>query len=546
MTSAAKSSQTNSELIRAELPWLQSATYRQAMRFYDEVCRHSACDDETLAELGKGDRFFLLTYLLKRIDAVHPWIYGRVREVEAEPTGHLDLWARGHYKSTSITFAGSIQAILNDPEITIGIFSHTRPIAKAFLAQIKREFEGNEVLHRLYPEVLWGPSQKDAPAWSLDSGIVVRRKSNPKESTVEAWGLVDGQPTSKHFRLVIYDDVVTRESVTTAEQIAKTTEAWELSQNLKSKDGKEWYVGTRYNYADTYHTLLTRGVVKPRIHAATDTGTVDGTPVFLTQEQWEKKVQNESLYTIACQQLQNPNAGGEQELKPEWFRYYEVRPKTLNVYITCDYAGGRKSTGSSNTAIAVIGVDHALNKYLLDGVCHKLSLTERWTAIRDFRRKWLRQPGVQVVKVGYERFGAQSDIEHFETMMRIEGESFPIDELNWPNDGPVSKDNRIRRLEPDHRNWRFFYPASGDMTTSQRDAKNRGEEYIIAKPIKKKNQEGRVYDVTDWYLKNEYLFFPNTTQKDFLDALSRIYDMDPQPPLIYNDEMLEPEVFADT
>ena len=32
--------------------------------------------------------------------------------------------------------------------------------------------------------------------WSLDGGLVVKRKSNPKEATVEAWGLVDSQPTS--------------------------------------------------------------------------------------------------------------------------------------------------------------------------------------------------------------------------------------------------------------------------------------------------------------------------------------------------------------
>ena len=79
---------------------------------------------------------------------------------------------------------------------------------------------------------------------------MVKRKGNPKESTLEAWGLVDGQPTSAHFGLRVYDDVVAPESVTTPEQINKTTEAWELSDNLGTIGGRKWHVGTRYHFGD--------------------------------------------------------------------------------------------------------------------------------------------------------------------------------------------------------------------------------------------------------------------------------------------------------
>jgi hypothetical protein len=132
-----------------------------------------------------------------------PWLLDRCKEVQAAPNDRLDLWSREHYKSTIITFGLTIQDILNDPETTIGIFSHTRPIAKGFLRQIKREFEANELLKSLFPDVLWTSPSKEAPKWSEDDGIVVKRKSNPKESTIEAWGLVDGQPTSKHYRTLL-------------------------------------------------------------------------------------------------------------------------------------------------------------------------------------------------------------------------------------------------------------------------------------------------------------------------------------------------------
>src|ERR1051325_9499999 len=179
-----------------------------------------------------------------------------MREVQAAPDGRLDLWAREHGKSSIITFGLTIQDILRDAEITVGIFSHTRPVAQGFLHQIKRELETNGLLKQLYPQGLWAEPRRQAPKWSDEHGITVRRRGNPKEATVEAWGLVDGQPTGKHFSLRVYDDVVTRESVTTPQQGRKTTEAWELSDNLGVRGGRLRVIGTRYHLADTYHTMI--------------------------------------------------------------------------------------------------------------------------------------------------------------------------------------------------------------------------------------------------------------------------------------------------
>src|ERR1700759_1112643 len=117
-----------------------------ALKWYCEAQRH-AKDAKTWREvqrwLGRHDLFFLLVKLLRRPDLNHPWIFDRCREVQNKPNGHLDLWSREHGKSSLITFGLTIQDILNDPEITIGIFSHTRPVAKTFLRQIKMEFETN-------------------------------------------------------------------------------------------------------------------------------------------------------------------------------------------------------------------------------------------------------------------------------------------------------------------------------------------------------------------------------------------------------------------
>jgi hypothetical protein len=105
---------------------------------------------------------------MNRPDAHHQWILDRCREIQSDPDEHLDLWPRGHFKSSIITFAKTIQDVLNDPELTVGIFSHTRPIAKGFLRQIKREFETNACLRSLFDDILWADPAKQAEV-SLDS-----------------------------------------------------------------------------------------------------------------------------------------------------------------------------------------------------------------------------------------------------------------------------------------------------------------------------------------------------------------------------------------
>jgi hypothetical protein len=500
--------------------------------------------------LARFDRFYLLTVELNRPDAMHPWLYARCREVEANTDGHLDLWAREHYKSSIITFAGSIQEILRDPEITIGIFSHTKPVARKFMLQIKEELESNKSLQQLFPDIIWKDPYEHAVKWSAEHGIQVRRTTNAKEATVEAHGLVDGMPTGAHFRLRIYDDVVTKESVNTPEQVVKTTEAWALSDNLGARppDGgiaRAWHIGTRYHFGDTYQDIIDRKILKLRVHPATHDGTPTGKPVFLTQESWEYKKKAQASSVIACQMLLNPAAGTEAMFRKEWVKFTDIRPATLTIYIMCDPASSKKR-GSDNTAIPVVGIDSASNKYLLDGYHHKMSLSERWAAIKQLRRHWMNQPGIQSVKVGYERYGATSDLEYFEDqMIRVDKDSFEVHELAWPREGGGSKLDRIGRLEPDFRGARFYLIAQTDNeTTNQRKVREAGEGFRVMQPTRRRDHEGNVYALNKRFLE-EFLVYPYSSHDDLLDATSRIYDMDPVPPVMINEAELEPEVFDD-
>lgn len=553
------------EYPEAEHPWretivefcdhVKSLPMADALMYYQDRFDDPESDRFIFSELCKRDRFFLLAYMLNRPDIIDEWLYARCREVEAEPNDYLDLWARFHYKSTIITFAGTIQEVLKDPEITIGIFSHVRPIAKAFLTQIKREFEFNDNLKETFPLIFWKNPAREAPKWSEDEGLIVKRKGNPKEATIEAWGVVDGQPTSKHFSLLLYDDLVTDKSVTTPEMIEKTTNQLELSYNLGKplrENGRKWFAGTRYAFADTYNVIIERGI-NTRIYPATDNGKFDGRPVFLTNEEWAHILKTTSRYTIACQQLQNPIMGSKQTFKLENLRLYEIRPMILNVYIIVDPANSKKKH-SDRTGIAVIGVDAHLNKYLLDGMCHRMSLSERWSAVKNLRQTWLNQPGIQTVKVGYEKYGMQSDIDHFQEMMRLANSYFDIKELNWVLKGQNSNQDRVQRLQPDFDNWRFFIPYTAEiarhiftlitgqlatvqdgLTKNQQNMMDAGQAYRVARPIKKINEDNRPYDVVKFFIDNDYLLFPGV-HVDLMDAMSRIYDMEIAPPLVIVDK----------
>jgi hypothetical protein len=544
---------------------IRTLTLEQSIRYWDALeTKHGL---EAVRWLCKHDRYYLLVRVLGRTDALHPWLYKRCREVEAETDDYLDLWAREHYKSTIITFAGSIQEIIRDPEITIGIFSHTKGVAKKFWFQIKSELEQNKKLHQIFPEIFYANPERESPRWSEDKGLCVKRKSNPKEATLEAWGLVDGQPTGAHYRLRIYDDVVTRESVSTPDQINKTTSAWELSDNLGMQGGRRWHIGTRYHFGDTYGLMLERGALKMRIYPATDNGQPEGNPVLLSRDEWEKKKVTQGPATIACQMLQNPIAGQQAMFSVLDIGRYEIRPVTLNVYITVDPARSMKK-GSANTAIAVIGVDAGRNKYLLDGLNHRLDLKGRWEAVRDMRKKWMNQQGVQHVYVGYESYGAQADMDYFSEQMEVEKNAFSITELLWPRDSEGSKDDRVQRLGPDLRSKKFFVPAlmmsQGKLSwwrfddkgqnivlqpyTSpsrvQAEAISAGQPYRVCKAISKVDSDGNLYDLSRHAI-DQVMFYPFAPLKDLIDAISRIYDMEPVPPIIIDESELEPEVFND-
>ena len=463
---------------------------------FGETADNPAAHRELQRRLVLTDLFFLLVFVLDRQDINHDWLYARCREVETAPDGYLDLWGREHRKSTIITFGKTIQDILLDPEITVGLFSFNRPSAKIFLRQVKREFEINEKLRGLFPDILWEHPSRDAPTWSEDSGLIVKRSRNPKEATLEAWGLVDGAPVGRHYKLMVYDDVVTRDSVTNPEMIEKVTEAWGNSLALSMEGGKIRTIGTRWSYNDTYKTILERGAAIERRHPSTVDGTASGAPVLFTPEYLAAIRRGMGPYQFAAQHLLDPAAERDQGFLAEWITHYDpteatdANPAEINAYIVVDPASSKK-VGSDYTVMAVVGLRSDQNYYLLDAVRDRLNLSERAKALFRLHRKW------RPTAVGYERYGMMADIEYLHEEQRRQNYRFSIIELG----GRLAKEERVRRLIPIFEQGRFLIPDK----------------------LWYRTLEGRPIDLTR-VIVDELLSFPVSEHDDAVDSISRIMD----------------------
>ena len=438
-------------------------------------------------ELCLNDLFFLIYFVLG-IKAVNkPWVVDRIYESQDGHFDTLDLWAREHFKSTILTFGLTLWQVLRNPEERISIISHTRSLAKSHLQRIKVALESNLLLKMAFPDVLYMNPEKESPKWSLDFGLVLRRQGNFLESTIEAWGIIEGMPAGKHFTGRIYDDLVTEKAVSTIEQIQKTKYAFELSHNIGADGGWFRVVGTIYHFADLYMDLIKDGMMHLRKYPALK----DGHGVLYSDESLAKKRKFMGAYVWACQMMLDPVSGENQVFRPEWMKFFKETTQRLNYYVIVDPAS-KKKLNSDYTTMWVIGVSSDQKRYVVDGVHDRLSLKQRWAKFRDLCVKW------GALNTGYEEYGLQADIEYIEEKQEAEGVYFPITPLG----GLMSKEDRIKRLVPYMEEGKFLFP--------------RVLNYITVNGEKK--------DLIEVFIKAEYLSFPYAKHDDMLDCLARILD----------------------
>lgn len=361
----------------------------------------------------------------RSLQPLHASIIHNVSDNQAS----MDLAPRGHGKSTIGDVDFCITQVLRNPDIRIMIGSKTQTQASAFLKEIRTHFEQNVNLIRIFGD--WKKSRDNV--WNDKEFTVNRRTVIKKEATVSALG-ASGAVVSKHFDIIIGDDLVGFENARTEAQ-RKVLKEWFYSSLYPTlePDGEIHILGTRYSPMDLYEDLIKSKNYKVNVQQAITVK--DGQEYSL----WESKFSLEKLRSIReeagliifnMQYQNNTELAKGKIFKYKYFKHFEeydidydlnrVRVKVLDsqgvpywipvrIYMGADLAISEDETSNNDYfVLMVIGVDKNKNVYVLDYLKERLTFNAQLNAILDYgKNKFPMVERIGVETVQYQKSLAQ-------------------------------------------------------------------------------------------------------------------------------------------
>lgn len=183
-----------------------------------------------------------------------------IKSVGARKTYDIEVFGTNSFFGNNILMHNStianrnyiIWRIINDPNITILVVSATLDNSKKKLKAIQEVFEKNQLFKDLFPEVI---PNSFGESWTQTMMTVPRTATDP-ESTVEVQGY-EGELTSRHYQLLLFDDVVGKENSATKDQIQKVVNFYTQSLQLLKKPGGEMLIiGTMWSYDDLHNHVV--------------------------------------------------------------------------------------------------------------------------------------------------------------------------------------------------------------------------------------------------------------------------------------------------
>ena len=412
--------------------------------------------------------YLVCTYITGRsVQELHKSIIANI----ADNTSTLDLAPRGFGKSTVGDVDFCITKILRDPNIRIMIGSKTQTQAEAFLKEVRTHFEQNDELIRIFGD--WKKSKDNV--WNDREFTVNKRTIIKKEATLTALG-ASGAVISKHFDIIIGDDLVGLENARTERQ-RKNLNTWFYSSLFPTlePDGEIHILGTRYNPLDLYEDLIKSGKYTVNIQKAINTQ--GGVESSLWEDKFSleklKDIRSESGKIIFNMQYQNDTELAKGKIfKAQYFRYYEeykldydfqtakIRIKNaegierwikVRVYMGADLAISEKESEDNDYfVLMMIGVDDERNVYVLEYVKERLTFNSQLNTIISYgRNKYPMVERIGVETVAYQKSLAQE-------LRRLS--LLPIININTSKD----KVTRAMRRSANFENGKVFFREGMD------------------------------------------------------------------------------------
>ena len=203
---------------------------------------------ETIRERCKVDLRYLCTEVLgyKRWSSFHDDL---ATFMAAPGRNKLVLEPRGHQKTSAISIAWNIQRALVNHDHTATVISATWNLSRGIL----REIQGLLTTGSDLPKYFGAFKTRDT-YWTRE-GFNIAQKKDKKNPSFFSGG-VDTGKTGSHCDLLLFDDIVAPENVTTKDQIQKTISAYRDCLPLLNPGGKIVMVGTRYAIGDIYGMIM--------------------------------------------------------------------------------------------------------------------------------------------------------------------------------------------------------------------------------------------------------------------------------------------------
>jgi predicted phage terminase large subunit-like protein len=373
-----------------------------------------------------------------------------------------------------------------NPNKQIITSSYGADLASDFGRKVRNMIKG-EQFQALFPKVLLAEDSQATGKWHTNFGGVYVASG------------VGGAITGKGAHVAIIDDPIKNREDAESDTIRKKIWDWYTSTlyTRLMPDGAVIVIQTRWHSDDLVGRLL-----REQDHA--DKWTVIDYPAISKDEQalWPAWYSLEALIDIkkvigsrdfSALYQQAPSGDSTLGFADAWLRYWTPQATGLNVYLLCDPASEKKKT-SDYTVFMVVGIGADENYYVLDMVRDRLNLAQKAKYLFMLHKKY------KPLAVGYEKYGMQSDIEHYEYLMERKNYRFDIQPLS----GATAKNDRIRRLVPLFEAGRVYLP-----------------EYCS-----REDYQGNMVNLIKAFVEEEYKEFPVSAHDDMLDCLARIKDPD--------------------